>query len=130
MLSEIPAGFSTFDDPQPASVIRLANGTLSAVDPAGETGAFPNDPAPDTLLANNRMVIYELPTAWTRVAETGGRKRAVGTFKDVLGLVDENSEGANLAGLSVLQKGRSYLTELGVNALELLPAADSFFKRA
>ncbi len=76
------------------------------------------------------MVIYELPTAWTRVGETGGRERAVGTFKDVLGLVDENAEGANFAGLAVLQKGHSYLTELGVNALELLPAADSFFKRS
>ena len=29
----------------------------------------------------------------------------------------------------MLQKGHSYLTELGVNALELLRAADSFFKR-
>ncbi len=129
VLSEIPAGFNAFDDPQPASVIRLANETLSAVDPTGEVGTFPNDPSPDTLPANNRMVIYELPTTWTRVGETGGRERAVGTFKDVLGLVDENAEGANFAGLAVLQKGHSYLTELGVNALELLPAADSFFKR-
>ena len=48
VLSEIPAGFNAFDDPQPASVIRLANGTLSAVDPAGEVGTFSNDPAPDT----------------------------------------------------------------------------------
>ena len=85
VLSEIPAGFNAFDDPQPASVIRLANGTLSAVDPAGEVGTFPNDTAPDTLPANNRTVIYELPTAWTSVGETGGRERAVGTFKDVLG---------------------------------------------
>src|SRR5215469_13726554 len=67
VLSEIPAGFNAFDDPQPASVIRLANGILSAVDPAGEVGTFPNDPSPDTLPANNRMVIYELPTTWTRV---------------------------------------------------------------
>ena len=129
VLSEIPVGFNAFDDPQPASVIRLANGVLSTVDPEGEVIAFRNDPAPDTLPANNRLVIYELPTAWTQVGETGGRERAVGTFKDVLGLVDENAEGANFAGLAVLQKGHSYLTELGVNALELLPAADSFFKR-
>jgi 1,4-alpha-glucan branching enzyme len=44
-------------------------------------------------------------------------------------LVDENAEGANFAGLPVLRNGFSYLTELGVNALELLPAADSFFQR-
>jgi pullulanase len=129
VLSEIPAGFNAFEDPQPASVIRLANGTLSAVDPAGEIAAFRNDPPPDSLPANNRMVIYELPAAWTRTGETGGRERALGTFKDVLALVDENAEGANFAGLPVLEKGHSYLTELGVNALELLPAADSFFKR-
>ncbi|HTQ54943.1 MAG TPA: hypothetical protein VMI94_10810 [Bryobacteraceae bacterium] len=129
VLSEIPTGFDPSDDPQPAAVIRMANGALSAVDPAGEVAAFPHDPAPDTLPPNNRLVIYELPTAWTSVGETGGRERAVGTFKDVLGLVDENAEGANFAGLSVLEKGRSYLSELGVNALELLPAADSFFKR-
>ncbi len=129
VVSEIPTGFNAFDDPQPPAVIRLAHGTLSAVDPAGEVAAFPHDPSPDTLPVNNRLVIYELPTAWTRVGETGGRERAVGTFKDVLGLVDENAEGANFAGLAILQKGHSYLTELGVNALELLPAADSFFKR-
>lgn len=129
VLSEIPAGFKAFDDPQPAAVIRLVDAVLSTADPGGEVGAFPNDPAPDKLPVNNRLVIYELPTAWTIVGETGGRERAVGTFKDVLGLVDENAEGANFAGLAVLQKGHSYLTELGVNALELLPAADSFFKR-
>jgi len=129
VLSEIPPGFNTFDDPQPASVIRLVSGILSPVDPGGETAVFSKDAAPDTLPVNNRMVIYELPTAWTRVGDSGGRERAVGTFKDVLGLVDENAEGANFAGLSVLRKGHSYLTELGVNALELLPAADSFFKR-
>jgi 1,4-alpha-glucan branching enzyme len=129
VVSEIPPGFNASDDPQPASVIRLMNGTLSAVDPEGETAAFPNDSSPGALPANNRLVIYELPTAWTAVGETGGRERAVGTFKDVLGLVDENAEGANFAGLAVLRKGFSYLTTLGVNALELLPAADSFFKR-
>jgi pullulanase len=37
--------------------------------------------------------------------------------------------GANFAELSLLDKHHSYLTDLGVNALELLPPADSFFKR-
>src|SRR5260370_11689614 len=56
-------------------------------------------------------------------------ERGVGTFKDVLALVDESAGGANFEGLNVLDPGRSYLTELGVNALEVLPPADSFFKR-
>jgi len=69
-------------------------------------------------------VIYELPTAWSR---TGGQV-GVGSFADVTALVDTNAGGANFTDLQVVQKGRSYLTELGVTALELLPPADSFIK--
>jgi pullulanase len=125
----LPAGFNDDTDRQPASVIRLRNGRLSAVDPGGESAAFENDPRPDTLPTNNHLVIYELPTAWTRVQGTGINERGVGTFQDVLALVDEAAGGANFEGLGVLEVGRSYLSELGVNALELLPPADSFFKR-
>jgi pullulanase len=55
VLSEIPAGFNAFEDPQPASVIRLANGTLSAVDPAGEIAAF------GTI---RRPIAFRPTTAW------------------------------------------------------------------
>jgi len=126
----LPAGFNNDTDLQPASVIRLQNERLLAVDPGGESATFPNDPTPDTLPANNHLVIYELPTGWSRGQGAGPRERAVGTFKDVLALVDESAGGANFKGLDALAVGRSYLTELGVNALELLPLADSFFKRA
>src|SRR5437899_10930206 len=44
-------------------------------------------------------------------------------------MVDETVRGANLARLPVVERGRSYLSELGANALGLLPPADSFFKR-
>jgi 1,4-alpha-glucan branching enzyme len=125
----LPAGFHDDTDRQPASVIRLGNGGLSAVDPGGESASFLGDPGPDTLPANNHLVIYELPTAWTRAQGAGASERAVGTFQDVLALVDQAASGANFEGLEVLRLGRSYLSELGVNALELLPAADSFFKR-
>jgi len=126
----LPAGFNNETDRQPASVIRLLNGRLSAVDPDGGSAAFPADPAPDTLPANNHLVIYELPTAWTSAQGSGTNERGVGTFQDVRALVDEAASGANFEGLDVLAAGRSYLTELGVNALELLPPADSFFKRS
>ena len=56
-------------------------------------------------------------------------ERGVGTFRDVTALVDPNASGANFSNLAILQPGRSYLNELGINALELLPPADSFFKR-
>ncbi|MBV9405132.1 MAG: hypothetical protein JO211_07290, partial [Acidobacteriaceae bacterium] len=125
----LPEGFNNDTDRQPASVIRLANGTLSAVDANGESASFENDPKPDALPANNHLVIYELPSAWTRSQGSGVSERAVGTFQDVLALVEEAAGGANFEGLDVLAPGRSYLTELGVNALELLPPADSFFKR-
>lgn len=125
----LPAGFNNDTDRQPASVIRLRNGRLSAVDPGGETASFAADPKPDTLPANNHLVVYELPSAWTHAQGQGSNERAVGTFKDVLALVDEAAGGANFEGLAVLEPGRSYLAELGVNALELLPPADSFFKR-
>jgi hypothetical protein len=126
----LPAGFHDDTDRQPASVIRLQNGELSAVDPGGESASFPDDPGPDTLPANHHLVIYELPTAWTRAQGSGASERGVGTFQDALALVDEAASGANFEGLEVLSPGRSYLSELGVNALELLPAADSFFKRS
>ncbi len=126
---DLPAGFDKDTDRQPASVIQLHNGRLSAADPLGETASFSRDPRQDTLPPNNHLVIYELPTAWTAARGQGVKERAVGTFKDALALVDKGSGGANFEGLAVLRPGRSYLTELGVNALELLPPADSFFKR-
>ncbi len=51
---------------------------------------------------NNRLVIYELPTRWAKNEEELG----VGTFDDIRHLMP-------------------YLTQLGVNALELLPVAHS-----
>ena len=127
---DLPAGFNADTDDQPSAVIRLQNGKLSAVDPAGESASFPNEVSPDTLPANNRLVIYELPSAWTRSTGSGTNERGVGTFQDVLALVEKAAGGANFAGLDALALGRSYLTDLGINALELLPPADSFFKRA
>jgi 1,4-alpha-glucan branching enzyme len=126
----LPAGFNDDIDRQPAAVIRLQNGELSAADPSGESASFPDDPEPDTLPANNHLVIYELPTAWTRSQGSGASERGVGTFQDTMALLDEAASGANFEGLDVLSPGRSYLSELGVNALELLPPADSFFKRS
>jgi pullulanase len=127
--ANLPAGFDLENDLQPASVVQWQNGQLRAIDPLGETPSFPNDPTPDNLPPNNQLVIYELPTAWSPSSRPGEQSRAVGTFKDVLALVDENSTGANFAGLAVLAAGQSYLSDLGVNALELLPPADSYFKR-
>jgi len=114
---------------EPAAVVQLLVGQLVVCDPGGERPDFSSDVKLDQLPSNNHLVIYELPTAWTRAQGQGQRERAVGTFRDVRAMVDEAVGGANFDGLPILERGRSYLGELGVNVLELLPPADSFFKR-
>jgi 1,4-alpha-glucan branching enzyme len=115
---------------QPPAAVKFAGGRLIAADLGGETASFVGEPMPDSLPANNRLVIYELPTAWTRPGSAGGREVGVGSFRDVIALIDADSGGATFEDLEVTQPGRSYLAqELGVNALELLPAADSVYNR-
>jgi pullulanase len=117
------------DDGYPAAVVKFSQGRLLPCDAGGETGEMPAAPALTTLAPNNRLVIYELPAAWTRTGSAGERQIGVGTFRDVIALVDPAAAGQDFSELEVTQPGRSYLTELGVNALELLPPADSFYMR-
>jgi glycosidase len=117
-------------DRAPASVVRFSNGALVAADPVGAPRTF--DDAPDvamsTLPPNHHVVVYELPTAWSR-AGGGAEHMAVGTFRDVLALVDPTAE-PDFRGVRAFYGDPSYLVDLGVNALELLPPADSFEDRS
>jgi pullulanase len=125
-----PPGRGDSDDERyPASVVKFTQSRLVSCDAGGETGALADQPPLATLPANNRLVLYELPTAWTATGSAGERELGVGTFRDVLALVDPAETGANFPGLDVTAAGRSYLAELGVNGLELLPPADSFYVR-
>jgi pullulanase len=118
------------DATQPAAVIRYtAEGKLADSDPGGESPVFDAADTSNILPPNNQIVIYELPTAWALSRSLNEPERAVATFLDVAAMVDQRIGGANFAELSLLDPGKSYLSELGVNALELLPPADSFFKR-
>ncbi len=117
------------DDRYPSGVVRFSQGRLLPCDAGGETGALQNEPPLATLPPNNRLVVYELPPAWTRIGSAGEREIGVGTFRDVVALIDPDEVGANFSDLEVTQLGRSYLTELGVNAIELLPPADSYYVR-
>jgi 1,4-alpha-glucan branching enzyme len=117
------------DDRYPASVIKFSGGKLVASDVSGAIGSFAGEPPSDNLPPNNHLVIYELPTTWTRSTEVGGRDMGVGTFRDVTALIDANFDGENFDDLDVTRLGRAYLRELGVNALELLPPADSAYNR-
>jgi 1,4-alpha-glucan branching enzyme len=114
---------------QPAAVVQFLSGRLVPCDPSGEKADFSSDVPLNLLPPNNGLVIYELPTAWTRTDGMGPKETATGTFRDARALIDERVGGANFEGLPVVQPGRSYLSELGINAVELLPPADSFFKR-
>jgi pullulanase len=117
------------DDRYPASVIKFSGGKLVATDAGAEIGGFVGEPVLDNLPTNNHLVIYELPTTWTRSTEVGGRDMGVGTFRDVTALIDAKFDGENFDDLDVTRLGRTYLAELGVNALELLPPADSTYNR-
>jgi 1,4-alpha-glucan branching enzyme len=117
------------DDSYPAAVVLFRHGRLQACDAGGETGEPPPAPPLAALPPNNRLVVYELPTGWTHTGSAGEREIGLGTFRDALALVDPAEAGGNFSDLEIAQPGRSYLTELGVNALELLPPADSFYVR-
>jgi len=119
----------TNDDAYPAAVIKYRQGQLFPCDTGGEDLFIPMDADLTQLTTNRRLVIYELPTAWTRMGSAGEREIGTGSFIDARALVDPNAPGGSFADLDVLQPGRSYLTELGVTALELLPPADSFYQR-
>jgi len=124
----LPPPFAA-DERQPAAVVQFRAGRLVPCDPGGEVADFSGDPSPATLPTNNHLVIYEMPTAWANVAATSDEDIGVGTFRDVLALIDVNATGANFDNLGVTQAGKTYLPDLGINAIELLPPADSFFKR-
>src|SRR6266849_5004452 len=84
---------------QPAAVLQFSSGRLVICDPGGEKPDFKDDAPLDQLPENNHLMIYELPTAWTRSQGQGQRERAVGTFRDVRALVDETISGVNFEGL-------------------------------
>jgi len=117
------------DDRYPAAVVKYVQGALIPCDAGGETGDL-QEPPPAGLPPNNRIVIYELPTTWARIGSGGLREQGVGTFRDVLALIEHGATGANFADLGVTGAGRSYLAEeLGTNVLQLLPPADTLLVR-
>lgn len=109
----------------PAGVVLFQNGQLIPCDPAGQTVTWEGDAALDRLSANNRLVIYELPTRWTKAGQVGVDRIGTGTFRDVLALIDRTTPAPHFANIAALQADSTHLLDLGVNALELLPPEDS-----
>ncbi|KAK1826367.1 1,4-alpha-glucan branching enzyme GlgB [Podospora conica] len=110
---------------QPASVIKLRDGKLWPCDLDGADSRRAAIPDQASLPSNNQLVLYELPVSWARGSrDTHGVEFDVGTFADVLALFDKDAHGDRFATTSSVRNG-AILTELGINALELLPAADA-----
>jgi 1,4-alpha-glucan branching enzyme len=131
LLSKVPDGYGD-EDRHPAAVVRFLGGRLVPADPGPLLDTFKTRPDSDiTLLPpNNKLVIYELPAAWTRTgASVDSQNVGVGSFKDVLALIDRQSAGGNFRAVAALRPGKAHLLDLGINALELLPPADSFEDR-
>jgi 1,4-alpha-glucan branching enzyme len=116
------------DGEQPASVILFRGGQLVACDQDGTPIAEPADDDPGQLAPNNFTIIYELPTAWMR-RPRGGAERGVGTFRDIAAMLDPNLTPPNFDELIAAQQGHAHIAELGINAIELLPPADSYYDR-
>jgi 1,4-alpha-glucan branching enzyme len=118
----VTGGDKSFD---PASVILYQNGELVPCDSDGHLPDWSDDPPLDQLPANNRLVIYELPTRW--VCSHADRPGAfgTGTFRDVAALIQSDVNAPDFRTIEALSEGHAHLVELGVNALELLPPADN-----
>jgi pullulanase len=110
------------DDIQPPGVIKYRDGKLW---PCDIDGKEPTPISAKSLPANNHMVIYELPTSWAKPGP-GGKQVDRGTFTDVLALFDKDTHGLNFTSINAVKK-EAILSDLGINALELLPIADSKF---
>jgi pullulanase len=113
----------------PAGVVRVQEGRLVPCDPDGTLADWSHDGPIAGLAANHRTVFYELPTQWTRIADEQQVEIAAGTFRDVLALIDEDAVSPSFPDIPALASGRSYLAELGITTLELLPIADSVLTR-
>ncbi len=113
---------------QPAGVVRYSGGKLEPCDPDGSVPDLSNDVPSTSLAPNNQLVIYELPTNWVAADSNSSTEMGVGTFRDVRALVETDERGANFATLDEVA-AHAHLVELGVNALELLPPADSISSR-
>ncbi|MCC5662538.1 hypothetical protein LC653_00965 [Nostoc sp. CHAB 5784] len=114
-------GVTSFD---PAGVVLYQNKTLIPCDPQGQTVNWEGDAPLETLPTNNQLVIYELPTRWTKINSNGLIEEGIGTFRDVLALLIPEAIAPTFPLLSALNN-RAHLVELGINALELLPPEDS-----
>ena len=120
----VPAGMVGISNRDPASVVLYQDGSLVPCDPGGQVSTWTTAPHATALPANNRMVMYELPTRWTRITSRNGLEIGNGTFQDIMALLVPQQPSTTFPTVAAFNN-RAHLLELGINALELLPPADS-----
>jgi hypothetical protein len=99
-------------------VVKFDGGRLVSCEAGGETADFGIDADPATLPPNNRLVICELPTTWTRLSVLeAGVQLAVGSFRDAMPRIETPPSPPSFAGVEVLEQGLEHLKNLGGNAL-------------
>ncbi|KAK5454465.1 hypothetical protein LTR55_012136, partial [Exophiala xenobiotica] len=111
------------DSMLPPAVLKFRNGKLWPCDIDGKEPQPIAPPVQPEVPANNHMVIYELPTSWAK-SGPNGKQVDRGIFTDVQALFDKDIPGLKFASIDAV-KNEAILTDLGINALELLPIADS-----
>jgi pullulanase len=109
---------------QPAAVIKFRDNKLWPCDIDGNEPSPVTSPAQDAIPDNNHLVIYELPASWAKAKEVGNVEVDVGTFTDVLALFDLATAGDRFKDIPQIAD-ETIVADLGINALELLPAADA-----
>jgi pullulanase len=112
------------DHAQPAAVIKFRDNKLWPCDIDGNEPSPVKIPAQDSIPDNNHIVIYELPVSWAMYSTDGGVQRDVGTFTDVLALFDVATAGDRFRKIPQVAH-EAIASDLGINVLELLPAADA-----
>lgn len=122
--NNVPEGLTAVTDSDPASVILCRNQQLIPCDPDGAVPEWEGDVLPASMPANNTLVIYELPTRWTRITSRNTLEIGNGTFEDILALISVEQVAPTFTTVAALNN-RAHLIELGINALELTPLADS-----
>jgi pullulanase len=121
---QVSVGMTGVSSSDPASVILFRGGKLVPCDVDGSTVDLSADRSPAELPANNNLVMYELPTRWTRITSRDSIEIGNGTFQDALALLVPELSSPTFPNVVAL-KNRAHLLELGINALEILPPADS-----
>ena len=112
------------DHSQPAAVIKFRDKRLWPCDIDGEEPRSVTIPAQDDIPDNNHIVIYELPVSWAKYNTDGSVQRDIGTFTDVLALFDVATAGNRFRDIPQVAH-EAIASDLGINVLELLPAADA-----